>query len=43
MAGRMRSAWSQAFLSITPTPRASAGFDPAGMFKASTLPPSISS
>ena len=43
LAGRMRSACSQAFLSMTPTARASAGFDPAGMFKASTLPPSINS
>ena len=41
LAGRMRSACSQAFLSITPTARDSAGLIPAGIFKASTLPCSI--
>ena len=42
-AGRRRSACSQAFLSMTPIARASAGLVPAGMFRASTLPDSISS
>ena len=39
----MRSACSHAFLSITPTARASAGLIPAGIFKASTLSCSINS
>ena len=42
-AGRRRSDCSQAFLSMTPIARASAGLLPAGMFRASTLPDSISS